>query len=95
MSALSDFFKRVKKEMRMGGRVFRHRDPSDGISYNTINENRQISKKIWDVDIARSPVVVKEIHSHVNVHNVARKANSHRSMVDYRQSKFRGRTGVW
>lgn len=91
MSKIQDFFRRIKSERKYGRRSCRYTDPSTGIEYNKINIQYRVTVKIWDFDLARTPEVISDFNSHINVHGEAYKANSHRGMIDFKRSKAYGR----
>lgn len=91
MKKLLDFFKSMRDERASGRRVFRHGDPAKGIEYNQINTAYKISKKIWSVDIARTPQVVRGLGDRIDVHGEAWLANRMNSMIDYKSNKCKGR----
>ena len=91
MTKLSEFLRRLKKERDSNRRIFRHGDPAKGLEYNEINTAYLVSSKIWSVDIARTPQVIREIGERVDVHGEAWNINKMESMINYRSSKCRGR----
>jgi len=88
---MQEFIKRMRNERKSGKRNTRYTDPSTGIEYNKINTAYRVTPKLWDVDLARTPQVIRDFNENVNVHGAAYKANSHRGMVDFRRSKAAGR----
>lgn len=91
MSDMSQFLKRLKKDIKAGRRTHRHGDPGKGIEYNEFSTNWQVSKGIYAVDIARTPQIVNNLFERIDVHGEAWKANLMRPMVDYYASKVKGR----
>ena len=66
-------------------------NPSNGLEYNQINDTHHVSKKLWRVDIARTPQIIKSMGECVDVHAEAYLANRYNSLVDYKASKVHGR----
>lgn len=92
MSRLSDLLKQLKKAQQTGGRIRgRHGDPGQGLEYNEINGNYRVTKKIFDVDLARTPQVIRDFKEHVDVHGEAWKANRDNGMINYKAGRFYGR----
>ena len=79
---------------RAGGRKSHRRmtsgDPSKGIPYNEIKENRGVSNYIWLADVARTPQILKTLEDPVDVQGKARQVNSHRPYADAWAFKFKG-----
>ena len=71
-------------------RYIRYSDPSKGIEYNGINPNWRVCKKIWKVDVARSPQVIRW-DAGINMHGKAYDANRLNAMVNYCASRVKGR----
>lgn len=89
--SMLDFLKKMREERTSGKRTRRYTDPCIGLEYNKINTAHRVSPKIWDVDLARTPQIVRDFNDRVDIHGEAYKANSHRGMVDFRKSKACGR----
>ena len=89
MRALLDFF---KKRLSNGKR---HRswseDPAKGIEYNEINETHRVSKRLYSVDIARTPRVIKDMGEWVDTQRCAHRVNRDHSLVNYKRRKVHGR----
>ena len=88
MKRLLQFFKSLRRSAR---RRAYNEDPAKGLEYNKINANHLVSRKIFDVDIARHPRVVKDFGEWVNVQRLSDRANKERTLVDYKRGKIRGR----
>lgn len=69
----------------------RHGDPANGIEYNKFSTHTKTSRKVYSVDIARTPQIVNQFFQRIDVHGEAWKANHMRHMVDYRRSNMKGR----
>lgn len=97
MNRLEEFLRKLKREenslsgLAMRRRRSRHSDPAKGLEYNEINGNYAVSKKIWGVDIARTPQVIKDIGQHIDVHGEAWKVNQDNMMINYRAGRVHGR----
>lgn len=89
--ALSKFLKKLKEEAKSGRRMIRHGDPAIGLEYNKINGASRVTQKIWDIDLARTPQVVRGMHERVDVNGNAWKANKYNPMVHYLSTKVKGR----
>lgn len=95
MNNLLKFFKSKGWESKRAWR--RHGDPAKGIEYNEISTVYLVSKRIYAADIARTPQVVKgrdadsDYFLRIDVHAEAYRANSKNHMVDYYQSRVKGR----
>lgn len=88
MKNLLDFFKAGAIITR--GRALRSRDPGQGIEYNRINPTYRVSKKLWKVDMARTPQVgMRGVN--IDVHCEAWLANTYESMINYTDNKAKGR----
>lgn len=89
MKRLLDFFSKKGR----GEKRYRSwsEDPAKGIEYNKINATHRVSKRIYSVDLARTPRVVRGIGEWVNVHGKAAKANKDQPLVDYKRSLVNGR----
>lgn len=77
--------------MRRLGRLRRLRrffdNPTKGIEYNQFSDNTGVSRRIYDVDIARNPRVVKDSkgpHGYlfIDVQEDADKVNGEQSLVN-------------
>ena len=89
---LVKFFAKPKASNPPNRRTVRYTDIlTYGLEYNKINTISRVSKRLWSVDIARTPQVVKDIHEYVNVQNEAWLVNSHSSLIHYKASKIRGK----
>lgn len=88
MKSLMDFFKQ-----RSNGRRRRSfsEDPAKGMEYNGLNANYRVSRRIFDLDIARHPRVVRDIGQWVNVQESADLVNKDRPLIDYKRHKANGR----
>lgn len=92
MRALLRFFKLKYAEAATSTRrVMRPGDPAIGLEYNGINANHYVSRKIWKVDIARTPQVVRSLGDRIDVHGEAWIANKYNPMLNYKASKCHGR----
>lgn len=90
MSDLLELLATLAKETRKK-RTIRHSDPARGLEYNKINPAWQVSKKIWKVDIARTPQVIRNFEHNIEMHGEAYKANKLNLMVNYRLRRAKGR----
>lgn len=66
------------------------RDPAFGLSYNSINESYRISKRIFEADIARTPVIVTNDLNLIDVQAKAYQVNYGRRSLDKQRKKFGG-----
>lgn len=95
--SLKSLLQYLKTARREGRRAVIHGDPAKGIEYNKINTTYLVSKRIYDVDIARTPQIVKGksggdySFEFVDVHAEAVKANRLGTMINYRASRLHGR----
>jgi hypothetical protein len=82
---LLDFFSRARRRILD--------DPSNGIEYNELQTNRRVSRRIWSIDIARNPNVVKNIRSDmfIDVNDKIRKVNDKRDQIDGLSHRAKGR----
>jgi len=64
------------------------RDPAFGMEYNKIQYGYRVSKHLFDIDIARTSMVVKDRNLYVNVQEEALYINSERGLVDRRRGRF-------
>lgn len=77
---------------KMGNRRYmRSGDPGIGIEYNKIKTNRYVCKKLHTVDIARTPNIRQSSKEKGEVHDYARKANSHNDYINFYKHRFHGR----
>lgn len=67
------------------------RDPAFGLPYNKLVENYMVSRNIYTVDIARTPMIVTNKLEFIDVHNEVDKVNSGRRLLDQRRYKIGGR----
>jgi len=70
-------------------------DTVNGIEYNNINDNRRVSGRIYSVDIARNPRIVKELNNRyvrMDVLGKADKVNLEREFVELKVGKIKGRS---
>jgi hypothetical protein len=65
--------------------------PCYGLEYNKINPTRRVTKRIWSVDIARTPGVVKDWDETVNILGQCELINKYGAFTNYRASKAHGR----
>lgn len=86
------FLDRIRKITSSGRRVNLHSNPSNGLEYNKMSVNRDVSRLKYRFDIAHDSQVLRDFGSAANLHNRARKANSWNVLVQYRASKVNGRT---
>lgn len=98
-SSFAKFLKRLEQQERAGRNPDKSSDSSDGLQCNKINEGRRVSKSIWDVDIARTPHVVKgllngEGPGRFGIQERAWSANRMNHMIYYRVNKIMG-GGIW
>ena len=91
MSAMLDFIKKLKAEHKAGRRSYRGSNPGNGIEYNEIVPCYQVSKRIYSVDIARTPQIVNSLFERIDVHGQAWKANQMNPMVNYKAQLAKGR----
>ncbi len=91
MSSLADLLKTLATKTSYHKRYIRHSDPAKGIEYNKINPTYLVSKKIWKVDIARTPQVVRGFDYGMDMHGNAYKANRLNAMVNYCHRRVKGR----
>lgn len=90
MSRLFAFFRRMRMEASSGKRYFRHGDPTLGLEYNKIIKGHFISRRLMQVDIARTPLAIRSTENHVNVHGMVRKANRAVAMISFKEFKCKG-----
>lgn len=60
-------------------------NPADGIEYNNFSDNWRVSKRVYDVDVARNPRIVKDSkygYIFANVQELADKANSENTLIN-------------
>lgn len=88
MNKLRRFFKNHKS----GRRYLDHGNPSRGISYNNISDNRIVCKRIYDFDIARTPQVIKDLGMEADLQGNSWKINSHYILTNYKAHKAKGRS---
>lgn len=94
LKSLLDYLKAARRE---GRRAVIHGDPAKGMEYNGINATYRVSRRIYSVDIARTPQVVKDSSGKgfsfdfVDVQADAYKANQLGTMINYRASRVHGR----
>lgn len=93
--SLKSLLEYLKTARREGRRAVIHSDPAKGIEYNNINTTYRVSRRIYDVDIARTPQIVKDNSGKgfgfVDVQADAYKANQFGTMINYRASRVHGR----
>ena len=92
MNSLLYFFKKLKTQIRR--RNSRYADAANGLEYNKINTSQRISKRIYQIDIARTPRIIKSFDEFVNIHTQASKANQMNNMINYMQHKANGRRRI-
>lgn len=94
-SSLNELIKKLKEEAKAyessGRRPLRYGDPAIGLEYNEINATYRVSKKMWDIDIARTPQVVRNFTDRAEVHGECFEANRYNNMVNYRHHRVRGK----
>lgn len=66
-------------------------DPSRGVEYNRFLMTKRVSKRIYYIDVARTPMIGRNDMTRIDVQNKARYANPERYSVDKRVSRFKGR----
>lgn len=91
MSSLLDLLKKLSTKTTYQKRYIRHSDPAKGIEYNKINPAYLVTKKIWKVDIARTPQVVRGFDYGIDMHKSGHKANRLNAMVNYCHRRVKGR----
>ena len=96
MNDLKKIIDQIRSAHRAGRRLrTRSSDPSNGIEYNKLTMNSRISRRTLNVDIARTPQIVKEDEHgrlvFIDVQAEVFKVNNMRNMVDYHASKVKGR----
>lgn len=95
LRGMLDSMKKIREHIASGRRVSYHSDPAKGIEYNAINPSRHVSRRIYKVDIARAPNVVKGSpkggFTRIDVLGEARLVNNQRPMIDYYVHKAKGR----
>lgn len=91
MNSLKDILRDLKSAAGRKRRMLRHSDPSNGLEYNNISPDRRISSRIYNVDLARTPNVIRDLDCRTDVHGEARKINSYRAFVDYAKARMKGR----
>ena len=89
-SSLHDLLDKLAGKSTYRKRYIRYSDPSKGMEYNGINPNWRVCKRIWKVDVARSPQVVRW-DAKINMHGRADEANRLNAMVNYHAVKAKGR----
>jgi hypothetical protein len=72
---------------------YRTTEPTEGLAVNKIKDPYKISKAIWNIDIARTPTVVRGIGDSFGIHNMVRRANCNRYWVE--KSKRHFEKGRW
>lgn len=76
-------------DIQMRLRLF---NATHGMEYNLIQKNRMTSKHLWEIDIARDPMIVKDFNFHdVDVQAQVRKVNRYIAFINGCQRRFRGR----
>ena len=88
--SLKGFLRDIRRE-RNGGRHARYSDPGKGIEYNKIHGTYRVSRKLFNIDIARTPQVIKEIGEYVNVQGSSWYANPMNPMVNFKSAKVYGK----
>jgi hypothetical protein len=72
------------------------KDPSRGIEYNQITHNRMVSRRMWDVDIAANPRLVKggldDGLVFIDVQNEVDKVNAEGDLINAYRSLVEGRS---
>lgn len=91
LEGIKKLLKEIRVAHRTGRRLQRSGDPSKGLEGNTISTAYRVSRQIYSVDIAKTPQVVKDNLTFVDVNAQARRANSMRNMVDYVSYRVKGR----
>ena len=67
------------------------RDPAHGLRVNKLSDNSRVSKKIYQCDIARTHIIIKDLNDRVDIQGKAYYVNFSRRFVDYRQDRVEGR----
>lgn len=66
-------------------------DASRGLEYNRITMTRRVSRMAYSVDIARTPMVVRDDFVRPDVQDECGYANSERYLIDKKVRRFKGR----
>lgn len=71
-------------------------NPANGLEYNQISANRQVSRRIYDMDIARNPRIVSSKgpngYLHIDVQEDMDKVNGENSLINTYRFLVEGRT---
>lgn len=95
--SLKSLLEYLKSARREGRRAVIHGDPAKGMEYNKINTTYRASKRVYSVDIARTPQIVKDSggkgynFDFVDVQAETYKVNQYNAMINYRGSRVHGR----
>lgn len=85
----------IKRKLKLAPRRRFYMDPANGLEVNKMHEDFRVGKKIYDVDIARSPRVERGSFDcgvvFRNIHRRATKAHNEYSRVNFMAYKFKGR----
>lgn len=91
LEQLKKLIAQTRQSRTSGRRLYAYGDPSRGLEYNKISTGRGVSKKIYDVDIARTPQIVSDDLEFIDVHARAENINKMRNLVDYVSHRVKGR----
>lgn len=79
-----DWYRKVAADKAAGKRAFIHCDPGMGLEVNTLQMHYKVCSKIWNVDLARSPNIIKSLGEQVDIHHKGWNANGKNPLVNYK-----------
>ena len=72
----------------------RLRSSLNGLDYNSLSVNSRVNRKVYAVDIARTPYIMSNNLDRIDVQRRMAKVNANRGAADYYVFKIKGRSTI-